>query len=228
MAAKMSCFCAAIRGGQRCTRVRKLYMKDGLAARACRPGGKGKAAKTSLAFADDAGEATEDELAEGTVEIIDADKADDEESQRRASLKAQSAKARWSKVKKKMNKSTSFNRCIHKIVKHNKKKYDFLRILNKLHYSLGSGNKENIDEIELRIQKLEDTLGPFTDWSLPGGSETGALADWARVVCRRSERAVCSLNSAEPLQNKSILIYLNRLSDWLWLEARLLDAAGEG
>mgnify|MGYP003958542833 FL=1 len=88
--------------------------------------------------------------------------------------------------------------------------------------------KENIDEIELRIQKLEDTLGPFTDWSLPGGSETGALADWARVVCRRSERAVCSLNSAEPLQNKSILIYLNRLSDWLWLEARLLDAAGQG
>ena len=54
MAANMSCLCAAIRGGQRCTRLRKLYMNDGLAARACRPGGKGKAAKTSLAFADDA------------------------------------------------------------------------------------------------------------------------------------------------------------------------------
>jgi cob(I)alamin adenosyltransferase len=87
--------------------------------------------------------------------------------------------------------------------------------------------QEHIAEIEVRIQELEEMLGPFTDWSLPGGSEIGALADWARVVCRRAERTVCSLNVTEPLQNKSILVYLNRLSDWLWLEARFLDGADQ-
>ncbi|MBT5925516.1 MAG: cob(I)yrinic acid a,c-diamide adenosyltransferase [Verrucomicrobia bacterium] len=90
----------------------------------------------------------------------------------------------------------------------------------------GKITAENISEVEVRIQELEEMLGPFTDWCLPGGSEVGSLADWARVVCRRAERAVCGLNSLEPLQNESILIYLNRLSDWLWLEARLLDSIG--
>ncbi len=83
---------------------------------------------------------------------------------------------------------------------------------------------DQIAEIEVRIQELESLLGPFNDWCLPGGSESGSLADWARVVCRRAERKVCGLNTLEPLHNSSIIIYLNRLSDWLWLEARYLDA----
>lgn len=81
----------------------------------------------------------------------------------------------------------------------------------------------DVFEVEERIGVLEEQLGPFNDWCLPGGSEAGSLADWARTVCRRAERSVCQLHALEPLLNGSIIIYLNRLSDWLWLEARDLD-----
>lgn len=90
-------------------------------------------------------------------------------------------------------------------------------------YACLSGGE--VDEIDQRIEVLEQQLGPFNDWCLPGGSETGSLADWARTVCRRAERSVCRLHALEPLSNESIIIYLNRLSDWLWLEARALDRA---
>ncbi|MDG1890659.1 MAG: cob(I)yrinic acid a,c-diamide adenosyltransferase [Verrucomicrobiota bacterium] len=82
---------------------------------------------------------------------------------------------------------------------------------------------EMITSLETRITEMESMLAPFNDWCLPGGSAAGSQADWTRSVCRRAERDVCRLHAIEPLQNKDILIYLNRLSDWLWLEARLLD-----
>ncbi len=83
----------------------------------------------------------------------------------------------------------------------------------------------DVAEVEKRIETLEEQLGPFNDWCLPGGSEAGSLADWARTVCRRAERSVCHLHAQEPFSNQSIIVYLNRLSDWLWLEARALDRA---
>ena len=87
-------------------------------------------------------------------------------------------------------------------------------------------SEADVSEVEQRIGVLEAELGPFNDWCLPGGSEAGSLADWARTVCRRAERSVCQLHAVEPLSNESIIVYLNRLSDWLWLEARALDRAG--
>ena len=62
------------------------------------------------------------------------------------------------------------------------------------------------------------------DWAMPGGSLHGAALDLARTVCRRAERRVCALQRAGELQNSEILVYLNRLSDLLWLMARCADA----
>lgn len=58
------------------------------------------------------------------------------------------------------------------------------------------------------------------DWVMPGASLHGAALDLARTVCRRAERRVCSLQPAGELPNPEILVYLNRLSDLLWLLAR--------
>ena len=86
-------------------------------------------------------------------------------------------------------------------------------------------SEADITTLEDRIQILEQQLGPFKTWSIPRGSESGSIADWVRTVCRRAERSVCFLHASDPMENTSILVYLNRLSDWLWLEARALDRA---
>jgi cob(I)alamin adenosyltransferase len=64
---------------------------------------------------------------------------------------------------------------------------------------------------------------------LPGSTVNSAALDYARTICRRAERRVCALHESEPLQNPEILVYLNRLSDALWLLARWEEAqAGLG
>ena len=55
---------------------------------------------------------------------------------------------------------------------------------------------------------------------MPGASLHCAALDLARTVCRRAERRVCSLQQAGELPNSEIIVYLNRLSDLLWLLAR--------
>jgi cob(I)alamin adenosyltransferase len=62
-------------------------------------------------------------------------------------------------------------------------------------------------------------------WATPGRSADAAALDLARTVCRRAERRVCALIEAGQADCGSILIYLNRLSDLLWLHARELENA---
>ena len=50
-----------------------------------------------------------------------------------------------------------------------------------------------------------------------------AALDVARTVCRRAERRVCALQETGELKNAEIIIYLNRLSDLLWLLARRVE-----
>jgi cob(I)alamin adenosyltransferase len=57
-------------------------------------------------------------------------------------------------------------------------------------------------------------------WAMPGANAGSAALDLARTVCRRAERRVCALREADQLQNTEMLVYLNRLSDLLWLFAR--------
>jgi cob(I)alamin adenosyltransferase len=71
-----------------------------------------------------------------------------------------------------------------------------------------------------RIEAIEDML---SDWSVSGAHTAAAAFDVARSVCRRAERGIVRLAEAgEPVQ-PTILAYLNRLSDLLWLFGRKLE-----
>jgi cob(I)alamin adenosyltransferase len=78
-----------------------------------------------------------------------------------------------------------------------------------------------VTQLELMIDRLEGQLPPLRHFILPGGSTAGALLHLARTVCRRAERRVVSLGSGavDPI----IIVYLNRLSDLLFVMARVAN-----
>jgi cob(I)alamin adenosyltransferase len=82
------------------------------------------------------------------------------------------------------------------------------------------------ERIEAAIDKLNDRLEPLKSFILPGGSPASAWLHLARTVCRRAERAVATLMREEPL-NPQVLIYLNRLSDYLFVLARVANNDGK-
>ncbi len=67
-------------------------------------------------------------------------------------------------------------------------------------------------------------LKPGKDWVIPGDTPHSAALDNARSIARRAERRVCALQQTDSQQNPELLIYLNRLSDALWLLARWVEA----
>jgi cob(I)alamin adenosyltransferase len=78
---------------------------------------------------------------------------------------------------------------------------------------------EMVARLEMEIDEWDGALPPLKNFILPGGSLGGAYLHQARVVCRRAERWVVSLQDAE-VGNPAVLRYLNRLSDWLFVAAR--------
>lgn len=81
--------------------------------------------------------------------------------------------------------------------------------------------------IEERIDALNADLPALTSFILPGGSEAAARVHVARAATRRAERAMTALAAAEPV-NPAALAYVNRLSDYLFVLARAVNAAGNG
>ncbi|RDZ52454.1 ATP:cob(I)alamin adenosyltransferase [Haloferax sp. Atlit-4N] len=81
---------------------------------------------------------------------------------------------------------------------------------------------DHVDELEAWIDEADKELDPLTSFILPGGSETGAKLHHARAVSRRAERRVVSLAAEEPV-NEEVVAYLNRLSDALFVFARLVN-----
>ena len=77
-------------------------------------------------------------------------------------------------------------------------------------------------ELEKEIDRFHDQLPPLKNFILPGGSTGGAAIHLARTVCRRAERCVVSLTKAEAM-NPEVLMYLNRLSDLLFVLARTVN-----
>jgi cob(I)alamin adenosyltransferase len=74
-----------------------------------------------------------------------------------------------------------------------------------------------VTRLEQTIDRLEAELTPLRRFILPGGSPAGALLHLARTVCRRAERRVIGLGAAAaPI----VVVYLNRLSDLLFVMAR--------
>lgn len=81
----------------------------------------------------------------------------------------------------------------------------------------------NTVKIDSAIKQLEGRNLRFEGWATPGANSASAALELARTVCRRAERSVSALQQAKQLQNPEILIYLNRLSDLLWLLARAAE-----
>ncbi len=81
---------------------------------------------------------------------------------------------------------------------------------------------EHVEMLEQDIDRFESELEPLKQFILPGGTLTAAYLHLARTVCRRAERAVVSLHNEEPL-TPAVMLYLNRLSDWLFVLARLVN-----
>ena len=73
--------------------------------------------------------------------------------------------------------------------------------------------------LEQRIDSMNATLGPLTEFILPGGGVLGSQLHLARTICRRAERCVVALAERESVDGNT-LRYLNRLSDFLFVLAR--------
>lgn len=84
-----------------------------------------------------------------------------------------------------------------------------------------------VARLEQEIDRMNEGLSPLTSFILPGGSPEAAALHSARAVVRRAERAGVAAAAIEPL-NPQALAYINRLSDHLFVLARLVAAAGAG
>jgi cob(I)alamin adenosyltransferase len=82
--------------------------------------------------------------------------------------------------------------------------------------------------LEQQIDAYNEGLTPLSSFVLPGGSPLAASLHLARTVTRRAERLVVELAEREPDTNRDVLIYLNRLSDLLFVLARVANSNGEG
>jgi cob(I)alamin adenosyltransferase len=93
-----------------------------------------------------------------------------------------------------------------------------------------SGSRPRLRVSQPQVERLESEcdaanaeLEPLKSFVLPGGSELAARLYVARAVCRRAERAVLRVEGVSPL----VAVYLNRLSDLLFILARAANAGGE-
>ena len=84
---------------------------------------------------------------------------------------------------------------------------------------------EQCERLEQTIDRLNDGLTPLTSFILPGGAGVAAWCHLARTVCRRAEREVVTLAGDETI-NPQVIVYLNRLSDLLFVLARVYNNNG--
>ncbi|MEJ2364904.1 MAG: cob(I)yrinic acid a,c-diamide adenosyltransferase [Deltaproteobacteria bacterium] len=88
--------------------------------------------------------------------------------------------------------------------------------------------EEHSKELERAIDRIDESLPPLKDFLLPGGHISAAWAHLARTVCRRAERHVVRLSTSQTgigdgEQLRNVIVYLNRLSDYLFVVARLCN-----
>ena len=83
-----------------------------------------------------------------------------------------------------------------------------------------------VDRLESEIDAMNAGLSPLRSFVLPGGTPLAAHLHVARTVCRRAERISVALAGAEPV-NPQAVRYLNRLSDWLFVAARVANDGGD-
>lgn len=81
---------------------------------------------------------------------------------------------------------------------------------------------EKISALERELDRWNETLPPLKEFILPGGNMAAAMCHTARAVCRRAERCLVALHQEIPL-NQNLLCYVNRLSDLLFVAARIVN-----
>ena len=84
--------------------------------------------------------------------------------------------------------------------------------------------QEQVDALETDCDRFNAELPELRSFVLPGGSEAAAALHVARTVCRRAERETLAASGSNAL-NPLVLVYLNRLSDLLFILARAANAA---
>lgn len=83
-------------------------------------------------------------------------------------------------------------------------------------------SNENIELLEQEMDTMNEALPPMTHFVLPGGHQTVSFCHIARCICRRAERLTSALGDIETIPPNT-LMYLNRLSDYLFVLARKLS-----
>ena len=102
---------------------------------------------------------------------------------------------------------------------------DFLSFIQHKLFTIGSylatdqETTERIERIEREIDRLDSELPQMKNFILPGGSRSASLAHVCRTVCRRAERQIYRLAETNPVE-EPVLIFVNRLSDYLFVLAR--------
>ena len=82
--------------------------------------------------------------------------------------------------------------------------------------------QEDVVALEKSLDELNDSLAPLKEFILPGGGLAASHCHVARSVCRRVERTLVNLNKQKAL-NSTLLAYINRLSDYLFVLARAIS-----
>lgn len=87
-------------------------------------------------------------------------------------------------------------------------------------------SEEKLGLLDEAIERHNSGLPPLKEFVLPGGTRAAAQAHVCRTVCRRAERRLVALNRTDPVSPR-LVQYLNRLSDLLFVLARVLNAGQE-
>lgn len=85
---------------------------------------------------------------------------------------------------------------------------------------------KQVEWLEIQIDLFNEALEPLKSFVLPGGTALSASLHLARTISRRAERIVVSLRRAEPQTSAETVYYLNRLSDLLFVLARVANGNG--
>ena len=83
-----------------------------------------------------------------------------------------------------------------------------------------------VERLEREIDEMNAELAPLTSFVLPGGSHAAAHLHVARTVCRRAERSIVALKSTGGQVSAPVLLYMNRLSDHLFVASRFVNGKG--
>lgn len=87
-------------------------------------------------------------------------------------------------------------------------------------------DRARVDDITGHVHRIEAQNGILLDWAVAGDHAGAAAFEVARTVCRRAERVVVRLRESGEHIHPSVIVYLNRLADLLWLISRLIERDG--